>query len=214
MNRPKRLSAAAAIAVIALLAGVGLGGVSQAKKHGGGGKKGVAIKSKTVNAAIPDRATGPGVQQWGTLRSVIELPKKYKGLTVGDVNVTLQTVGSAPDSAPQMVGRLTAPNGDTTTLFLDLAGQNVGPLTLDDESRLTLCHEFTLPCADPDAIINPPYVGKAAPDGWLGDLNGGKMRGDWTLSMFVTDGAPTGVTNTLVSWKLTVTAAKNVRVPT
>ena len=84
--------------------------------------------------AIPD-ATG-GV--FGYAELTIEVGKKSKGLKIRDVNVTVQTTGSTAVAAAGLIAVLIAPDGGTNVLFFQLATQNLGPLTLDDESRLNL----------------------------------------------------------------------------
>ncbi len=207
MRKSKTLSVGAVVAAVTLLGGVLFGGVADAKK-----KRGSATVTRTLNAPIPNRiANDPGVP-WGTLRTQIVLGKKYKGLTIGDINVTLQTTGFSADAAGDLVARLTAPNGNTTTLFSDgMIGISIGQLTLDDETRISLCKDPTPPCIDPDNALSAPYFGKAAPDGWLGHLDGGRMNGPYTLSVFDTDATPPEGTSVLNFWRLNVTAAANTR---
>jgi hypothetical protein len=203
----RKLPLAGAICALALLGGVLLGGtaVAKKKKHTTHSRANV---TRIVNAVVPERATGG---PWGVLRSPITLGKKYKGKTIGDVNVTFVTGGSSAAAASDLLVKLSAPNGNTVVLFGGGLGQNVGPLTLDDETRAEICNDPTPPCADPDDTLGPPYVGTAQPEESLSHLNGGKMNGTWILSVFDTDSTPGDRVNVLGSWNLDVTADLNTR---
>jgi hypothetical protein len=205
MKATERVSVGAVVAVFALLGGAIFGTAAEAKRQ----NSGRARITKEVNLTIPNRVMGG---PWGQLRSTIEVPKKYKGLIIGDVNVTFQALGSSAESAEDLFVRVSAPNGNTVNLFDGGLGQNVGPLTLDDETRVQFCNDPTPPCADPDDTLGPPYFGTARPIESLSHLNDGKMRGVWTLSAF--DTSAMGLdTNTLGSWTLDVTAGVNTRKP-
>ena len=152
-------------------------------------------ETQTVNQPVPDASAA----SIGVLESTINAGKKFKGLKIRDVNVTVQTTGSAAGAANNLVARSTAPNEATVTVFSNLGGQNVGPLTLDDESPLTL----TGGTASSARVLGQPYIGTAQPGSaigpaagrplWLMD-NGSGVKGTWTLS--IADVTGVGVTST------------------
>jgi subtilisin-like proprotein convertase family protein len=192
--------------IAALVCGLALPAVSSAaktaKKKGGG----TVDTTTAVNQAIPDRPSGTNTP-YGLLTSTITVGKRFKGKQVRDVNVTVQTTGtSGADSAAQdLRARLTAPNGVTATLFGFLApGNTVGPLTVDDESPLFLANG---PPVDPQALFSP-WVGTAQPTDVLFAMDGGPVRGNWTLR--IAD-LVNGDANTLVQWRLNVVAGKPFR---
>src|SRR5436305_1903078 len=127
----------AGVFLLALCLAVGLAaGDAAAKKK----KKGASVfaQSVTVNAAVPDFPTGPNPVPT-PLSSSLTVGKKFKGKSVGDVNVTgIQTTGDSAagnGSAGDLNIQLSAPNG--RTVMLDpgsLGGQSIGPLTLDDDT--------------------------------------------------------------------------------
>jgi hypothetical protein len=138
----------------------------------------------------------------------INVGKKYRGLKIRDVNVTFQTTGTAPGVAGGLNVWITAPNEATQTLVLGLSGQNVGPLTLDDESPNSL--GLGLPCPTPDFLCEP-YIGSArALDGEdpLAVLDGGRVRGPWTLTFFNFSSTPQ---NILESWRIDVVTGRPFR---
>ena len=147
------------------------------------GKKAKKVDiTATPNLTIPD-ATG-GV--FGYAESTIEVGKKSKGLKIRDVNVTVQTTGSTAVEAAGLIAVLIAPDGGTNVLFFQLATQNLGPLTLDDESRLNLASGPPPAQANRYALF-APYVGSGAQPGTffigqpLAQLDNGPVRGTWTL---------------------------------
>jgi subtilisin-like proprotein convertase family protein len=203
MNR-KRSSLALA-GVLALSVALGAG-AADAKKKGKVG--GTANITKTVNQQVPDRPAGPNAP-FGVLTSTIDVGgKKFKGTKVRDVNVTLQTTGSAANAAGDLLAELTAPNKATVTLFLQLSGQSVGPLTLDDESSALIAGPQPCPVAN---WLCEPYAGTARPSidgfglGSLSVMDNGPAAGTWTLRVYDFDDT---LTNVLNSWKLKVVAGK------
>jgi hypothetical protein len=187
----------ALIAALALLGAPAEG----AKKKGKG--RGVAEATVTTIQPIPD--TPDFSAPHGTLRSTVSFGKRFKGATIGDVNVTLQTVGATPTAAGDLEFRLIAPRGNTAELIFGtagLAGQSIGPLTFDDETPIRLCFDDMPPCSDPDTLILP-YIGTVQPTGgFLSDLDGGPIGGTWTL--MARDALPMQ-TSSLTSWTVTVT---------
>jgi hypothetical protein len=180
---------------LTLVAALMVPGLAQAKKA-----KRLNV-TQTVNAPIPNGT--PAAQ--GELRLTINAGKKFKGLKVRDVNVTVQTTGSGANAAGDISGRLIAPNGAGVLLFPGLPSQNVGPLTLDDEASLTLGGT-----SSPNLFLGPPFAGSALPGSsilgkplWV--MDDGRVRGNWVLSILEI-GNPT--TNVLNSWTLDVKTGK------
>jgi hypothetical protein len=175
----------------------------------------VFAASVTPNAAIPDDpANGPSTP----ITSTITVGKKFKGKTVGDVNVTgIQTTGSATDAADDVGLRLTAPDG-TSVLLINPTGigdVSIGPLTLDDDTPVAICDFVTPPCDFPDQTLNRPFAGTAnllflgsGGSGPLSAFNGSPMRGTWTMTAW--DEGDIGKTNVLNSWGVQITAARPV----
>ena len=175
------------------------------KKKGGGGTVDI---TKIVNAPIPDRGTGPNAPV-PTLTSTIDVGKQFKGRQIRDVNVTLQTLGtSGMTPGEDLEARLMAPNGANSFLFFFLEGYpgansvSIGPLTLDDEALFDIGGG---PPIDPTRLT-VPWAGTAAPqNAQLWPLDGGPVRGTWTLMLY--DFANTKTSN-LVSWRLNVTTGR------
>jgi hypothetical protein len=187
-----------------ILIAAGVAGLALATPAGAMAKQGSGRVNLTqqVSQGVPDRATGSA--PFGVLTSTITVGKKFKGKRVRDVNVTLQTLGSSATSAADLFAILTAPNGATVTLFNGLAGQSIGPLTLDDESRL---HLGSASCVDPTGLC-APYTGAAEPTGELASMDNGRVKGTWTLK--VVDLA-TSNTSILSFWGLNVAAGNPYR---
>jgi hypothetical protein len=189
--------AALAVVIVALPAATPAG----AAKKGGGT---VNITS-TNDEVIPDRGPGPGAP-WGQLVTTIDVGKRFKGLRIRDVDVTVETTGAGVSAAQDLLARLTAPNGATSRLFQMLIGfsppnNSIGPLTLDDEAPLGI--GFLAPI-DAHSLFQP-WAGTARPLGNLFVMDGGPVTGDWTLRVFDTDDTDLSV---LSSWRLRVTAGK------
>lgn len=206
MNRKR--SSLALVGMLALSVSVGLtAGVAEAKKKRKVG--GTVDITKAVNQQVPDRAAGVNTP-FGVLTSTIDVAgKKFKKARARDVNVTLQTTGSAAGAAGDLHAELTAPNGATVTLFAFLSGQSVGPLTLDDESP-ALLFAAPQPCVVATWLCEP-YAGTARPSvdgisiGPLAVMDNGPVKGTWTLRVFDFDDTLTSVLN---SWRLNVVAGK------
>jgi hypothetical protein len=207
MTRRRSICVVGALALVATLV-LALGGpVAAKKKHRKGGP---AVVTKPVNASIP-QSTGVGPNQhWGQLRSDLVIGKRFKGKTIGDVNVTIQTTGAGADAAEDLRMRLTAPNGATIDLLPPVTGQSIGPLSLDDETPVETC-QGTPPCSSPLESLNEPYAGTARPRAFLSILDSGPIQGTWRLSAFDTDNFYANRVSTLVSWTLTVTPARPVK---
>jgi len=169
--------------------------------------------TKQVNAAIPDRGAELA-DPFGQLSSTIVAGKKFKGRRIRDVNLTLQTTGTTPGSpARDLHVVVTAPNGASSLLLSTLFGAgpigttpiSIGPLTLDDEAGLALGSGGA---RDP-ASLYEPWVGSARPRfSALYPLDGGPVRGTWTLRVLDSEFGETSVLN---FWRLDVAAGKPYR---
>jgi hypothetical protein len=199
-RHPAALCVAGAILAIALC-----GPPAAAAKKG---KVKVLDVTNAANLTIPGRASPSGPD--GLVTSTIDAGKRFKGLRIRDVNVSLQTTGvSGSFPAAGLRPQLTAPNGATVRLFTGLqsltGAHNIGPLTLDDESPL---HLVSLTASDPTALYDP-WIGSATPESRrLAVMDDGPARGTWTLT--VTQALPNQV-SVLNSWGLFVTAGKPYR---
>ena len=201
-----------AIAVFALVLLLATFGVADAKKKKGKSSN-VADVTKALSSAIPDYQA-PTARP---LESQIVLGKAYKGKLVSDVDVTVQTTGTVDGAANDLIARLIAPSGRAVGLFTNVGGAqaSIGPLTLDDDTRVLACNSTTPnPCLDTDpyATLPQPFAGRAAgfADGAYVGLNrfyGVGMRGTWTLAIW--DASAAGPqTSTLTKFGLRVTAVK------
>jgi hypothetical protein len=206
--RPAVLIAIAAVVLGCLLAA----SPAQAKKKGGKGG-GTLDVTKVVNAPIPDAVgINPGpFNQFSAFPSTIDAGNQFRGRKIRDVNVTVQTLGlTGNDPATDLRAILTAPNGGTVSLFGSLStaslapNPSIGPLTLDDETRLALGGG----APDNPTELYAPWAGTATADGLLAALDNGPVRGTWTLT--IQDLTP-GDTSSLVSWRLDVVAGKPFR---
>ena len=208
----RRLGVAALALALCAAAGMALGGAAVAKKKSAS----VFKQTNAVNAAVPqDPGLGPSLPIFST----ITVPKKFKGKVVGDLDVTgITTTGAAASSADDLNLALTAPNGQTVTLIGNGIGDvSIGPLTLDDDTRTSICDSATPTCADPNATLLQPFAGTAnlkflaaGGSGPLNAFDGGAMRGAWTLAVWDTSPVA-GTTSTFNSWGLKITAAKPVK---
>jgi subtilisin-like proprotein convertase family protein len=176
---------------------------------------GTFSQTKLVNALVPDEvAAGASTP----LISTLVVPKKFKGLQVGDVNLTgFTTTGNITGAAADLRWRIIAPNGRTITIGENSNGDvSIGPLTLDEDVKTGICDSNTLTCSDPYQTLIRPFAGTAntqelgvGGSGNLTALDGVPMRGTWTF--LVWDEVSVGEISTLNSWGLKLTAAKPVR---
>jgi hypothetical protein len=201
---------------LALCVAVGIAAGDSAakkKKH-----KAASVFSASVspNAAIPDEPPGDGHEI--PVVSTITVGKKFKGKTVGDLNLTgFKTTGGSANAAGDLSISLSAPNG--RTVFVEataLGGQSIGPMTFDDDTPTSICDSATLTCSDPDATLIRPFVGTAnllglasGDTGQLSNFNGSPMRGAWTFRIW--DNNNNSNTSTLDSWGLLLTAERPVK---
>jgi hypothetical protein len=189
------------IAAIAILAP----GTAAGKKHVGPSTLDV---TNPVNATVPTRASAPDAPD-GVLTSTIVVGKRFAGKRIRDVNITLQTTGHTGSlSAASISPILSAPNGATVRLFTGLSsgggsgGDNIGPLTLDDESPLSLA---VLTPSNPLGLY-VPWIGTARPESRrLAVMDDGPVRGTWTLTVLNRLPSQSSV---LDSWRLVVAAGR------
>jgi hypothetical protein len=99
-------------------------------------------------------------------------------------------------------------------LFIAIGDQSIGPLTLDDDTRTSICNSPLPPtCADPDQSLARPFAGTAnllsngLSSGPLSSFDGVKMRGTWSLRVF---DAADPTTTVLNQWGLRLKVAKPV----
>jgi hypothetical protein len=210
MERKRRRLAFLSVVALALCvtAGLSAGAVEAKKKKKNKNPGGTVDLTMPVNAQVPDATATTN----GVLISTINVPsaKPFIGTEVRDVNVTLQTTGSASGAATQVTARVTAPNGATSWLFSGLSGQSIGPLTLDDESPNYLGGATS---TSPNSLASP-YAGTAQPNCAfvrggcpLSILDNGPATGVWTLRVYDIVAAP-AATSVLNSWRLTMVAGR------
>jgi hypothetical protein len=206
-----RLAAAGILALgLSITVGIGVSSGAKAKKPK---KNTVGFSStKQVGAAIPDAPLAPGPSV--PVRSSITLGGKFKNRVVTDVNVMFQSTGLVAGAAADLTFKLSAPNGRTNLLFRNLGDQSIGPLTLDDDTRTSICDSATATCRDPDATLLQPFNGRAntldVADGVrpLSNFNGVPMKGDWTITVFDTVNTGSSTSNTFNRWRLEVKGTK------
>ena len=214
MERMRRRIAFVGVVALALCVTAGLSaGAVDAKKKKNKNPGGTVDITMPVNGQIPDATDTTN----GLLVSTINVPsaRPFIGTEVRDVNVTLQTTGNAADAANDMRALLTAPNGATSWLFNGLSGQSIGPLTLVDESPVSL--GGTSPSPSP-FLLTTPYAGTAQPPCAavhggcpLSVLDNGPATGTWTLRIFDVIPPPPVLTSVLNSWRLTLVAGSPYR---
>jgi hypothetical protein len=204
----------AAAMLLALCVAVSLAaGDAAAKKK----KKGASVYSASTspNLAVPDEPSGPGAQDI-IVTSTLTVGKKFKGKTVGDLNVTgVKTTGTGPNAAGSLDLMLVGPGGRSVLFDAGaLGGQSIGPVTFDDDTPTSICDDP--PCSDPDATLQRPFVGTTnlantfgGDTGPLVAFNGTPMRGTWTL--YAWDSNDDGNTNVVNTWGLGIAAAKPVK---
>jgi subtilisin-like proprotein convertase family protein len=192
-----------------------MGGSAEAKKKTKKVKTVVFQQSLSPNAAIPDNpATGPSTP----LKSSITVTgKKFKGKVVGDLNVTgIKTTGSGPNAARNLRMKLIAPNHRTVYLIgRSIGNDSIGPLTIDNDSRVSICDSATPTCPDPAQTLLRPFAGTANSlmlggmgSGGVTAMNGVPMKGTWTFEVW--DQSTVGQTSVLNGWGLQITSAKPV----
>lgn len=201
-----------AVAVVAGVLALGAGSAWAAQKKP---RVGGTVDITQTGGPIPN-AEGTTA---GNLNSTIEVGgRRFKGTRIRDVNLTFKVTGSGPLAAAQFYATLSSPNGTTISLWPSLGGVGpsggtaIGPLTLDDESRVTLTNTARDPTMLPD-----PWQGTAQPDCALlrqgcalSAMDNGRATGTWLLRAFDTSTA-SNLTNTLDSWRIVVVAGRPFR---
>jgi subtilisin-like proprotein convertase family protein len=199
--RPSRPILRAAIA--ALIVTAAMAPAAEAKKA----KKAKPLDvTQQAGAPIPDRGPGATAPQ-GLLTLTVDAGRRYKRLRIRDVNVTVQVngaVGLSPTG--ELSALLTSPSGATSQIFgslgaVDPASTSIGPLTLDDESPLSLAQSGNV---DPTALAKP-WIGTATPQSPLTVMDGDRVAGRWTLRVL---DAVAGESSVLTSWRLQVTTGR------
>jgi hypothetical protein len=195
---------------LCLVVGLAAGDAAAKKKKP---KASVFTATASPNLAVPEVPNG---QHEPFVTSALTVPKKFKGKTVGDLNITgVKTTGSGPDSADRLDLMLVGPGGRSVLFDAGaLGGQSIGPVTFDDDTPTSICDDP--PCSDPDATLQRPFVGTTnlantfgGDTGPLVAFNGTPMRGTWTL--YAWDSSGDGDTNVVNTWGLRIAAAKPVK---
>jgi hypothetical protein len=196
MKQRKSRFALIGVLALALSVTVGLvsGSVADAKKKGKKGGKSFTV-SKTAPTPVGAAPSPTGV-------TVAKIPigtvggKATKGKVIGfnGVNVTTSFSGSPGFVAGANGGvsaELVGPGGRQAVLGNPFGnGANTetssGPLTETPNSSLEVCVPDTPPppppCADPDAVIGPPYIGTIGNEGLL-NFSGSGPRGTWFIKV-------------------------------
>jgi hypothetical protein len=216
VSRRQRIALIAVLALAScLVTAIFLGGVAAAKSKKKKATATVFQATASPNAAIPDDVAGASIP----VNSTLTAGKKFKGKVVGDVNVTgIQTTGSAAGAANDLAFRLIAPNGRTVLLVGEnrsIGDVSIGPLTLDDDTSVSICDVTTPPCVYGPQTLNRPFAGTAnllflgsAGTGPLSHFDGVPIKGTWTFQIW--DFASIGATSVLNQWGLKITAARPV----
>jgi hypothetical protein len=188
----------------ALTVALALGAPADAAKKKGKKGPGTVDLTQVVNTQVPDRGTAFGSPR-GSLVSTITVGKQFNGRRIRDVNVTVQTTGMPAGGLPangNVILKLIAPNGANTILIGGVAGDNIGPLTLDDETLF----DIGVTPGDPTQL-GPPYQGTAQPAGApLFAMDDGVVSGTWTLYAFDQNGG--FGTYVLNFWRINVIAGR------
>lgn len=200
--------------VVALAASLALAAPAAGakKKKKGGPKAGKIEITKVVNAPIPDLpppSPGTVIPQVIPLISTTDIGRQGRGLRVRDVNVTVQTLGlSGTDPSFDVDVDLRSPGGAVSNLFgglggfLGAEGRSIGPLTLDDESILSLGSGSPVV----PLTLYVPWQGRANPNDPLAVMDNGPVMGTWTL--IARDFGVGPSQSSLVQWTLTIQTGK------
>jgi hypothetical protein len=189
--------------VLSVTVGLVSGSAAEAKKKK---KSNATVANVSNNAArvIPDKAAGPNNVD-GRLDTALTVGKKFKGKTVGSLELTFQTVGDAINASNDLQIDITAPNGyrlpgnwwDNSIS----STQSVGPLTITPNNPFRTCTATTPPCSDPFATLGKPYAGTVG-DNTFQWFRGLPMKGTWTVTAEDQTATKTSVLN-LVALKIT-----------
>jgi hypothetical protein len=143
----------------------------------------VANVSNTTPRAIPDSAPGANGLD-GRLDTVLTVGKKFKGKTVGTLELSFQTTGDSTNAASELQIDITAPNGYRLPgdwWDNSIGGQSIGPLTITPNSPVRTCNSATPPCSDPFQTLNRPFAGTVG-DNTFQWFRGLPMRGNWIVT--------------------------------
>ena len=188
--------------VLSVTVGLASGSVADAKKK----KKSANVVTVSNNTprAIPDKAAGPDTLD-GRLDTNLTVGKKFKGKSVGTLELTFQTTGDSPNASNDVEFDIIAPNGYrlpwnwTDNNFT--GSQNIGPVTITPNSPLRTCSATF--CENPFQQVHAPYVGTVG-DNTFQWFRGLPMKGTWKV-VFLDD--TSGKNNVLNSVRLKITAA-------
>src|SRR3954452_18843372 len=133
------------VLVLCLAVALGAGAASAKKKKS---KPSVFTASAAPNLVVPDAVNNVNET---IVTSAITVPKKFKGRTVGDLNITgVQSTGDTANAAGRLNLMLVGPGGRSVLFDAGaLGGQSIGPVTFDDDTQTSICDSVT--CSDPDA---------------------------------------------------------------
>ena len=164
----------------------------------------VAKVSNTTPRAIPDRPAGVSSVS-GRLDTTLKVGKKFKGKTVGTLELTFQTTGDAATSSNDLEVDITAPNGYRLpgNWWDNSIGnsQSVGPLTITPNSPVRTCTATTPPCSNPFSTLNRPFVGTVGDNTFMW-LRGLPMKGKWIVTVLDRSNTNTSILNS-VALKIT-----------
>jgi hypothetical protein len=204
--------------ILCLMLGLAAGDAVAKKKKKKGGAS-VFAATQNPNLPIPD---APPAGTSILVSSTITVGGKFKGKQVGDVNITgIRTTGSTGGAVSDLRFALMSPTGRTMAFWEQGPGgaaatgiASMGPLTLDDDTFISICDSATPTCSDPTRQLLRPFAGTAnlkftgvGGTGPLNTFDRGPMQGTWTF--FAWD---SGVTRTSIlnSWGLQITAKRPV----
>lgn len=192
------MSVGAVVACIALLGCALFAGTADAKKKKKSKPATCAVTAQATGGAIPDRP--PGNSFFGFLNVPVAVNNNAcKSSTVTNVDLTYQTTGATAVAAADIFVRLQAPDGRTYEISGNgFSGQNVGPVTFTQHTRIQTCPGAAVPppppCSDPDAALNAPFLGTAR-DTDLGLYFGAPVNGNWLVTFYDTGNVDTSIAN-------------------
>lgn len=176
-DRRRRLAlCAAAAAALALCWAPAASDAAKVSKTAPGGA--LADAPPPSGGVFPD---GPPLVQSFKLSG-----KKVKKKQVLDVNVTVNSTGSAAGANRQLRAKLIGPGGDSVTVLDGPGNQSLVNLTYDDQSELQLCDPNGLEASDCNFVQGVTASDTGFYTGFThGFLNpvfrGGNPRGTWRL---------------------------------
>jgi hypothetical protein len=192
----------------------GLSALALGAFAGAGSAQGAVISATAAGGALADAppvAGGVTTQGVPLTQSFTIGGKKAKKKQVTDVNLTVNSTGSAGSANNQLRAKLIAPSGDNIGLLGGLvAGQNLVNLKFDDQSELVLCNPLTIVASDCNFLQSPTPAGGGTFTGTVhAALNptfkGLAVAGTWRLVWWDT---ANGITHTIGNGILDVSAGK------